>query len=87
MQMKPTINDSVKEMRRYLSRQIGNGNIPTAGQTPSAPSKVIRMATKDTLWKWIENNQIDWANDYDSDGVVLSEDSDSKTKPPTYKEG
>ena len=84
--MKPTITDSVNQMRRYLSRQIGNGNIPTTGQTPSAPSKVIRMATKDTLWKWIENHQIDWANNYDSDGVVLSEDSDSKTPPPTDEE-
>ena len=79
MQMKPTLESSVNEMRRYLSRQIANKTIETAGKTPSAPSKVIRMATKDTLWKWIDNHQIDWANDYDSDGVVLSESSDSNS--------
>ena len=85
--MKPTITDSVNQMRRYLSRQIANKTIATTGQTPSAPSKVIRMATKDTLWKWIDNHQIDWANDYDSDGVVLSENSNSETPPPTNKNG
>ena len=74
--MKPIKESSVNEMRRYLSRQIANQTIPTTGVTPSAPSKVIRMATKDTLWKWINNHHIHWAN-YDSDGVVLSEDSDS----------
>ena len=37
------------------------------------------MATKDTLWKWIRNHQIDWANNYDSCGVVLSEDSNSNS--------
>ena len=85
--MKPTITDSVNQMRRYLSRQIANKTIATTGQTPSAPSKVIRMATKDTLWKWIDNHQIDWANEYDSDGVVLSENSNSETPPPTNKNG
>jgi hypothetical protein len=77
MKMKPTLESSVNEMRRYLSRQIANKTIATTGAIPSAPSKVIRMATKDTLWKWISNHQIDWANNYDSDGVVLSESSDS----------
>lgn len=77
--MKPTITDSVNQMRRYLSRQIANKTIATAGKTPSAPSKVIRMATKDTLWKWIDNNLIVWADNYDSDGVVLSESSDSNS--------
>ena len=80
------MESSVNEMRRYLSRQIANKTIPTTGAIPSAPSKVIRMATKDMLWHWISNHRIDWAN-YDSDGVVLSEDSDSGGGRASSSEG
>jgi len=71
---------SVNALRKLIGSELQSGNITESGQRPKAPSKVFRMANKKTLCGWLNRGHINWASDYDNDGVIMTQDT--KSTPP-----